>query len=806
MIPSIPAIGLVGRSSLSYVQTVFQLYKERQAFVPITSRAAGEALRAITISQFLEPAQDSGWFVERHEPVCTNELAQVNFTSGTTGTPKGILLTHANLADTTHRLIEAMALDASIREYVGVPPTYSFGLGRLRACSAVGGQAFIPPKGFDLAEFAHMLEVGEVNALSAVPTLLRVLLNRTDRFADIRGNLKWLEIGSQEMSADEKRRLRDLFPNARIVQHYGLTEASRTTFLNVSRDPLHALSSVGSPLGQTEVALSPESRIRIRGPHVASEWIDENGRHPLTDEEGWLTTNDLGHFVEGRLIFEGRADDLINCSGIKISPELAEARLRDRLGVAGGVAVARVPDPLRGDGVLVAVEHGIASENDLRTAAFAVLESFGLSASSALHVWQLDCLPVTATGKLQRSKLSQLFADEVRDQAQHTAHIGQDTADTSVRAAFRAAFPGRTIQSSDTFLELGGDSLAFVTISAALDGNPKALPRDWHELPVGELEKTFGAPASRAMFWSIRPVSTEIVLRAIAVTMIVSYHVLEVRGAGVEILLLLYGLSLARVQLPILTSPKRWNLFFDLFGKLLLPYYVIVLAVWINRPSGIALPDVLLFRNFIGGADFTVLAYWFIQAYTQCILLLILAASIPFASRLIRERPDLAGLILLAGSLLAKPLSPLVFDDPRANSWTPDQFFYLIALGWCIEKLRTRPLKLALALTGVIIGVFGYLQFYWWQSDGMYRGPLTAAAIMILIYIPVVSLPNFLRHAAIEVSIASITIYLSHWLLFTHFEAVVSEYLAIPLLLLAGIMINVARSRIVALWKRPRAL
>lgn len=792
------AVGLVGRSSLAYASTVFELYEEGMPFVSLLSRAAADKLNSIAISKVIEPEQDSGWFVERHKPLCTNELAQVNFTSGTTGTPKGILLTHANLADTTHRLIDVMAMDASIREYIGVPPSYSFGLGRLRACSAVGGQAFIPPNGFDAAEFARMLGSGEVNALSAVPTLLRVLLGMPNRFAAIGNTLKWLEIGSQEMSADEKKALRELFPNARIIQHYGLTEASRTTFLNVSDVPLDELSSVGSAMGRTEIALSRDSRIRIRGPHVASEWIDDNGRHPLTDENGWLTTNDLGKIAEGRLTFEGRADDLINCSGIKIAPELAEARLRDHLGIPGGVAVARISDPLRGDGILVAAERDIASESDLREAAAAVLASFGLSASSALRVWQVDRLPFTSTGKLQRSKLSQLFREQIQDQPDHGL---PDTTESSVRTAFAAAFPGQTIDPSDTFMTRGGDSLAYVTISAALDGGPKALPADWYERTVSQLEEVMNGPIAKSGIWSIRPISSEIVLRSIAVTMIVARHVLDIQGAGVEILLILFGISLARVQAPVLVSKTRWTLLADLFGRILLPYYIIVLSVLVLRPQAIGIPDILLFRNFVGGADFTVLAYWFIQAYTQSIVLILIAASIPFANRIIRLRPDLAGIVLLAVSLLAKPLSPIIFHHHRANSWTPDQFFYLIALGWCIQTIRTNSFKLFLSALGIVLGTFGFYQLYWWQSDGIYRMPLTSAVIVILIYFPTIYLPNLLRHAAIEISIASFMIYISHWLLYTYVDNVIMEPFPIPVLLAIGVFLNFVRSRFIAFVK-----
>lgn len=160
--------------------------------------------------------------------------AQVTFTSGTEGKPKGIVLSYANLADAADRIIDQMQLTAEVREYVGVPVTHSFGMARIRVISAVGGQSFIPSRGFDPLELARMLEAGEVNSLSAVPTLLRILLQKPQAIGEAGKKLRWMEIGSQYMTAAEKRGVRDLFPNARIVQHYGLTEASRSTFLLIS--------------------------------------------------------------------------------------------------------------------------------------------------------------------------------------------------------------------------------------------------------------------------------------------------------------------------------------------------------------------------------------------------------------------------------------------------------------------------------------------------------------------------------------------------------------------------------------------
>ena len=102
------------------------------------------------------------------------------------------------------------------------------------------------------------------------------------------------------MSGDEKAALRSFFPNARIVQHYGLTEASRSTFLTIDQAKSEELESVGGAVGSTEIKIGEEGEICIRGPHVASGLLTADGSiEPLTGSDGWLRTNDRGHYRMG---------------------------------------------------------------------------------------------------------------------------------------------------------------------------------------------------------------------------------------------------------------------------------------------------------------------------------------------------------------------------------------------------------------------------------------------------------------------------------------------------------------------------
>src|SRR6186713_695509 len=239
-----PVVGLVANNSPDFVAQAFACWKAGAAVVTLRSKDDQERLRLAGGSEVRVPAPGDGWLEAALPPRDDDAVAQILFTSGTEGEPKGVVLTHQNLADVVTRLNSVMAVSSEIREYVGVPVYHSFGFGRCRAVSAAGGRAFLPARGFNPVELNGLLERGEINAISAVPSLWRVLLQTGAVSAGAAAKVRWIEIGSQSMAASEKRALRTLFPQAKIVQHYGLTEASRTTFLEVDSASDGRLDSV----------------------------------------------------------------------------------------------------------------------------------------------------------------------------------------------------------------------------------------------------------------------------------------------------------------------------------------------------------------------------------------------------------------------------------------------------------------------------------------------------------------------------------------------------------------------------------
>lgn len=364
-----------------------------------------------------------------------------------------------------------MHVTPDIREYIGIPVQYSFGLGRVRAVSAAGG-AFFLPHAFDPAEIRRMLDADEINAMSAVPSLWRLVLGAPEIIGDAGRKVRWIEIGSQYISGDEKTAIKRLFPQARIVQHYGMTEASRTTFLVVSDVESRYLDTVGKPTGSAEVAVSDAGVIRIRGPHVAMGMITpDRTLKPLTGADGWLQTGDRGEIHDDYLSYKGRIDDQINIAGVKINAEAIEGEITALVpSAAGQFAIVSSPDALRGEIALLVTEAGADPIAPVVLAAAAqAFENRGIPAAGALRSTRVTALPRTDTGKIARVKLRNTPPPAAGVPVPQTEEKTLSAAQTPVADTWRRVVGDLQIGPDDTFYDIGGDSLSALQIALTME-------------------------------------------------------------------------------------------------------------------------------------------------------------------------------------------------------------------------------------------------------------------------------------------------------------------------------------------------
>jgi acyl-CoA synthetase (AMP-forming)/AMP-acid ligase II len=792
------ATGLIRRNSRAYVEHLFALNEARRLLVSFPDEEAAKKPIGITIEQCIVPDADGGWF-DDHHPLIHDELpAQVTFTSGTEGKPKGIILTYANLADAAQRIIDETDLTSDVREYVGVPVTHSFGMARVRVVSAVGGRSFIPPRGFDPLELSRMLLAGEVNALSAVPTLLRILLRAPEVLGAAGRNLRWLEIGSQHMTAAEKRGIRELFPNARIVQHYGLTEASRSTFLQISSAPDELLESVGRAVGKTEVGITPEGRIQIRGPHVVRWRLDGDQQRELTGPDGWLLTGDLGHMKDGYLYFDGRADDLINTGGVKVNPDILEERIRSLLPQSAKVLVTKVPDALRGEGVLVVAESSDMDHATLRTASIGALKGLGLDVGDALHVQVVSSIPLTETGKPLRRLLTEQFVLE-RQAAPSDTFAGQSARHKAknVMEFFQHFFPGHRIDSDASFETLGGDSLGYIQFSMGFEDRFGPLPKRWESLTVSQLQSAIvDAPET-----SYARLESATLTRAFFMVCIVALHldtfVYSNNWGAAYFLYMLAGYSFMRFQWPEINRTGKVASVFGTIVRIAIPtaITVAVMQLWAHS---IELKPLLLISNLFDPSHYHVAYYYFAEIYMQLLLLVAGLFSMARVRSAFRRSPMVSATGFIVFAVTLSYFSELLWDTNYIFHRTPVWYLWTVACGMLMAIAFRRDVFDR--ISAMIIVAVSVLMHHGWTSATYY----ICGGCSLLLFWPELKVPVLLKRLVSEIAGASMFIYLSHY----QVKSIVDRVFHGPmpwLSLFAAILTGVVFSR-VYLWIESRAL
>jgi long-chain acyl-CoA synthetase len=296
---------------------------------------------------------------ERSAGLEEDDGAMIVFTSGASG-KKGILLSHRNLISASLNSNEFLGIDPSIQEFVGVPFAHSFGLGRSRCIHFAGGTMVVNNGLFDPIGLVQSVLRNQCDAISAVPSGFAALFGRLESLLRRIGpQIRFIELGSAFMPLDHKLKLLDIFPNARICMHYGLAEASQSTFLDFRREQ-RKLHTVGRAARGVSLLVSNDhgasvdqmemGEILIHGDHVGvGYWNNDQLNSQSFTADGWLRTGDYGFLdQEGYLHLLGRKDEMINMGGTKISPYEVEEQIHE-IYPDCEICVVGVPDP---DGIV----------------------------------------------------------------------------------------------------------------------------------------------------------------------------------------------------------------------------------------------------------------------------------------------------------------------------------------------------------------------------------------------------------------------------------------------------------------------
>ena len=349
-------------------------------------------------------------------PTIPPDLAVLVYTSGTTGRPKGVMLSHQSLVFVAGSIAEYLRLDVDDRILSILPLAFTYGLSQLLLTALLGATLLLERSFAFPARTLQRLRAERATVFPAVPTVYATLLG-LEHEAPYE-SVRCLTNAAAGLPPAFHDPLRGLFPNADLYRMYGLTECVRACYLEpelIDGKP----SSVGRAIPGTEafvlgddgspVAPGETGVLHVRGPNVMmGYWRDgATTEHMLKagpfPGERILCTHD--HFTvdeEGLLYFVGRTDDIIKTRGEKVSAVEVENVLHAMDGVRQA-AVVGVPDELLGQAVhaYVVLDDRTLTEHDILRFARSRLENFMVPKAVAI----VDELPHTESGKVQKRRL-----------------------------------------------------------------------------------------------------------------------------------------------------------------------------------------------------------------------------------------------------------------------------------------------------------------------------------------------------------------------------------------------------------------
>jgi acyl-CoA synthetase (AMP-forming)/AMP-acid ligase II len=331
--------------------------------VPVNTRFAESEVRyvlddsgATFVFEDGAPLPDGEPFVA--EGAQPDDLAAIFYTSGTTGFPKGAMLTHANfLANCeTARRVVGLPREVDLRTLVSVPLFHVTGCNsQLLVACALGGTTVIMPA-FEVGAFLDAIAAERIDMLTTVPAIYWLAISRPEFTDTDVSNVRWASYGGAPIAPDLVRRIMEAFPNARVGNGFGLTECSSiATFLPHE----HAESrpeTVGfaAPVVDLKVA-DPDAEgageLLIRGPNVCAGYWSKPEQTAETFVDGWLHTGDVARIdEEGFVQIVDRKKDMINRGGENVYCVEVENAIAAHPAV-GEVAVVGVADTMMGEKV-----------------------------------------------------------------------------------------------------------------------------------------------------------------------------------------------------------------------------------------------------------------------------------------------------------------------------------------------------------------------------------------------------------------------------------------------------------------------
>jgi oxalate---CoA ligase len=483
--PATPADAL--RSHLQSLRTEFVVMRH-DADAPLRAAAQALGLTVIEISHVadapagrftvIRPVLQLAPKSPRMADAAPDDIALLLHTSGTTGRPKLVPLSQANLVASAHQTAQHLALQPADRCLNVMPLFHIHGLVGVLLAALAGGGSVVCTPGFDDSTFFDEVARFEPSWMSAVPTMHQALLAQGALYRRKAPThaFRFVRSSSAALPAATLRGLEALF-DAPVVEAYGMTEAAHQMASNPVQRGGQWPGSVGPSAGAQITILDAAGHalpagacgeIAVRGAGVMRGYLDDAEANAAAFHDGWFRTGDLGHLdAQGRLFIEGRQKEIVNRGGEKVMPREVDDALLAHPGVAQACAFG-VPHPTLGEDLAAVVVRSVGATpetavNEAELRSFLVVRLAAFKVPSQIVF--APRIPAGATGKVQRTTLHEALASTL--QRPFVAPSNDD--ERGIDAIMRGVLACGPLGVHDNFFARGGDSLSGARVVARVN-------------------------------------------------------------------------------------------------------------------------------------------------------------------------------------------------------------------------------------------------------------------------------------------------------------------------------------------------
>jgi acyl-CoA synthetase (AMP-forming)/AMP-acid ligase II len=711
------------------------------------------------------------------------ELALLLSTSGSTGSPKLVRLSHRNLASNAASIAEYLGLSAGDRGITSLPLHYCYGLSVLHSHLLVGASVVLTNTSVVDRCFREALFALGVTNLAGVPHTFE-MLERTSPDDLASSSLRLLTQAGGRMAPEAVTRWARRCEGwgADFYVMYGQTEATaRIAYMPpdvVRRRP----EAIGRAIPGGSLELRPVDGVPTNvgelvyhGANVMMGYAQDTDDLALGHTLDELATGDLARYHADDDVYEivGRRSRLVKPFGLRIDLEEVESQLTSS--AVGELAVA-------GDDERIVVH---APGSDIDQLRWQLAQVTGLPE----HCCRVHDRPIPRTGSDKVDQAAMLTADD-------HSNFDPPVNGIPVAAIYAEILRVADVGDTDTFVSLGGDSLSYVECSIRLEASLGHLPTDWHLRPVASLAAS-AAPRRR---WA--RLDTTIALRAIGICLVVATHmrIVHVPG-GAHTLLAVAGYNVARFMAPLPTAGQRIRAGLRTAWRAAFPTMVWV-AVGMVVFGSYSVGTLLLVNNYVGPSSHTGdhWHFWFIEVFVHLVLLASLLTALPAVRRLDRRFGYLVPLVMLAGALVFRMEWAQMSDwyNLRYRTHGVASFF---VLGWLIQRSSTRPQRLVTSAVAVatVSGFFNVPSREW----------RILVLLIALIWVRELPVPRWSVRIIGTFAAASMWIYVSHFSIWPRYQEVFIQEVAYVLTLVSGVAMWFVAERSSAIlnnWRPGRSL